>query len=92
MKYPGSVRPPADGKLSVEQLIHGYTMINAERMRWDDIMGSLEEGKLANFVVFNEDIFKAAHEHPEDFSKIDPECTYFEGEERHVVSKLKKER
>ena len=92
VKYPGSVRPPADGKLSVEQLIHGYTMINAERMRWDDIMGSLEEGKLANFVVFNEDIFKAAHEHPEDFSKIDPECTYFEGEERHVVSKLKKER
>lgn len=91
-KYPGSVRPPVDGKLSIEQLIHGYTMVNAERMRWDDIMGSLEEGKLANFVVFNEDIFKAAHEHPEDFSDIDPVCTYFEGEERHIVSALKKER
>ncbi|MBR0456406.1 MAG: amidohydrolase family protein [Firmicutes bacterium] len=91
-KYPGSVRPPADGKLSIEQLIHGYTMVNAERMRWDDIMGSLEEGKMANFVVFEEDIFKAAHEHPEDFSAIDPVCTYFEGEERHIVSALKKER
>ena len=91
-KYPGSVRPPVEGKLSIEQLIHGYTMVNAERMRWDDRMGSLEEGKLANFVVFNEDIFKAAHEHPEDFGKIDPECTYFEGEERHIVSTMKKER
>jgi len=91
-KYPGSVRPPVDGKLSIEQLIHGYTMVNAERMRWDDIMGSLEEGKMANFVVFEEDIFKAAHEHPENFSAIDPVCTYFEGEERHVVSALKKER
>ena len=67
-------------------------MVNAERMRWDDIMGSLEEGKMANFVVFEEDIFKAAHEHPENFSAIDPVCTYFEGEERHVVSALKKER
>lgn len=91
-KYPGSVRPPVDGKLTIEQLIHGYTAVNAERMRLDDKIGSLEEGKLANFVVFNEDIFKAAHEHPETFSKIDPECTYFEGTKRQIVSTLKMSR
>lgn len=89
-KYPGSVRPPLDGKLTIEQLIHGYTVINAERMRLDDRMGSLEAGKLANFVVFNEDIFRFAHETPEKFSEIDPECTYFEGRERHIVSEMKK--
>ena len=91
-KYPGSVRPPVEGKLSIEQLIHGYTVVNAERMRLDDKMGSLEAGKLANLVVFREDIFQAAHEHPETFSEIDPECTWFEGEERHIVSELKKDR
>ena len=91
-KYPGSVRPPVEGKLSIEQLIHGYTVVNAERMRLDDKMGSLEAGKLANLVVFKEAIFRAAHEHPETFSEIDPECTWFEGEERHIVSELKKDR
>ncbi len=89
-KYPGSVRPPVDGKLTIEQLIHGYTVINAERMRLEDKMGSIETGKMANLVVFNEDIFEAAHKSPENFSDIDPYCTYFEGRERHIVSTLKK--
>lgn len=91
-KYPGSVRPPVDAKLSIEQLIHGYTVINAERMRLDDKLGSIEEGKLANMVVFKEDIFDFAHKTPERFSEIDPWGTFFEGEERHIVSTLKKER
>ena len=91
-KYPGSVRPPVEAKLSVEQLIHGYTVINAERMRLDDIMGSIEAGKRANLVVFGEDIFEHAHKSPEDFGSIAPECTYFEGEERHIVSELNVER
>lgn len=89
-RFPGSVRPPESGKLSIEQLIHGYTVINAERMRLDDIMGSLEKGKLANFVVFDEDIFRIAHETPERFSEIKPYCTYFEGNMRQIVSMLKK--
>ena len=91
-KYPGSVRPPVDAKLTVEQLIHGYTVVNAERMRLDDIMGSIEAGKRANLVVFDEDIFEHAHKSPEDFGSIAPACTYFEGEERHIVSELKEER
>lgn len=89
-KYPGSVRPPVEAKLSIETLIHGYTVINAERMRLDDKLGSIEEGKLANMVVFNEDIFEFAHKTPERFSEIDPWGTFFEGEERHIVSTLKK--
>ena len=61
-------------------------------MRLDDKMGSLEAGKMASFVVFNEDIFEIAHNTPEKFGDIDPECTYFEGEERHIVSTMKKTR
>ena len=91
-KYPESVRPPASGKLSIEQLIHGYTVINAERMRLDDKLGSIEPGKLANFVIFNEDIFEAARNSPETFGQIDPWGTFFEGEERHIVSSMRKER
>ena len=81
-----------DAKLTVEQLIHGYTVINAERMRLDDIMGSIEAGKRANLVVFNEDIFEHAHKSPEDFGSIVPDATWFEGKERHIVSELKNER
>lgn len=91
-KYPGSVRPPVDGRLTIEELIHGYTVINAERMRLDDKLGSIEQGKLANLVVFNEDIFESAHKSPETFGQIDPWGTFFEGEERHVVSTMRKTR
>lgn len=90
-RYPGSVRPPLDGKLTIEQLIHGYTVINAERMRLDDKMGSIEAGKLANFIVFEEDIFDKAHNDPEHFGEIEPVCTFFEGEEKHYISTLHKE-
>ena len=83
-KYPGSVRPPASGSLTIEQLIHGYTKVNAERMRLDGIMGSLQSGKYANFVVYDEDIFEAARRDPLSFGKIQPVCTWFEGEERFI--------
>ncbi len=92
VKYPGSVRPPLDGKLTLEQLIHGYTVINAERMRLDDKLGSIEPGKLANFVIFEENIFETAHHSPETFGEIEPWGTFFEGKERHVVSSMKKDR
>lgn len=87
-KYPGSVRPPLDGKLSFSQLLHGYTVINAERMRLDDKMGSLEEGKLANFIAFDEDIFEHAKNNPETFGEIEPSIVCFEGEEKHIKSSM----
>lgn len=85
-RYPGSVRPPLDGKLSIEQLIHGYTAVNAERMRLDDRMGSLEAGKMASFIVYREDIFRCAHEQPEKFGGIKPAYTWFEGEKKEYRS------
>lgn len=83
-KYPGSVRPPESAKLTLKQLIHGYTVTNAIRMRVDDIMGSLEKGKLANFIVLKDDIFEIAEKNPFKFKDIEPVCTFFEGKERRV--------
>ena len=91
-KYPGGMKPPFDGGLTLEELIYGYTVINAERMRLDDKIGSLEKGKLANMVVFNDDIFEIAHIAPGTFEDIEPYCTYFEGEKRQIVSTMKKAR
>lgn len=75
-RYPGSVRPPEEAKLSVEQLVTGYTYNNAYRMRLLDKIGSIEEGKFANIVVLNKDIFSIALT---EIHTIDPEIVMFEG-------------
>lgn len=86
-KYPGSVRQPESAKLTLEQLIHGYTVTNAIRMGYFDIMGSIEEGKLANLVVLEDDIFNTPAEKIKD---INVWGTFFDGEERHVVSTMER--
>ncbi len=83
--YPGGERPPKSAKLTMEELIRGYTINNAIRMRLDHIMGSIEAGKLANLVVMAEDPFTMP---PENLRHIGIDCTYFEGEERHITSSV----
>lgn len=56
-KYPGSVRPEADAGITLTDLVKGYTINSAGQLRWNDIMGSLEAGKLANMIVLNKNIF-----------------------------------
>lgn len=75
-KFPGSQRPPESAKLSLIDLLRGYTINGAKQMRLDNIMGSIEEGKLANFIVLSKDPMKVK---PEDFSKIKCETVVFEG-------------
>lgn len=84
-KYPGSVREPEGAKYSLEALLKGYTINNAIRMRLADKMGSLEPGKLANFMVLDRDIFMVP---AEEISAVKTECTWFEGCERRVQSDL----
>ncbi|MDO5850005.1 MAG: amidohydrolase family protein [Methanobacteriaceae archaeon] len=79
--YVDGIRPPASAKLSLKELIHGYTMVNAKRMRLDDIMGSIEVGKVANLVVLTDDIFECP---PENVGEIDAEFSIFEGKELRV--------
>jgi len=57
-KYPNSMRPDESARLSLPTLLNGYTMESARQMHWENIMGSLEEGKLANMIIIDKDLFK----------------------------------
>ena len=50
-------RPPRDERLSMEQLIAGYTRHAAYQLRMEDRIGSIETGKLADLVVLNDNLF-----------------------------------
>lgn len=54
-KHPGGWIP--EQKLTVEQAVHAYTMGSAYASFEDNIKGSIEPGKLADFVVLSADIF-----------------------------------
>ncbi|AZS37505.1 N-substituted formamide deformylase [Microbacterium lemovicicum] len=57
-RYPGSVRPSARSRLSVERLLKGHTIDAARQLRIDAQVGSLEVGKDANLVVLSDDPFE----------------------------------
>ncbi len=82
-RYPGSVRPPADAVLSIEELILGYTIKGAVPFRLENEMGSIEKGKLAHFVVMNEDIFSIPKN---EIHNITVKSVFFEG--KPVFGKL----
>lgn len=84
-RYPGSIRQPEGARYSLEELLKGYTRNNAIRLRRYDKMGSLEAGKLANFMVLNKDIFNVP---ASEMMSVTTECTYFEGQKRCITSNL----
>jgi len=51
------VKPPVDGRLGIDQIIMGYTRNAAYQLRREDTIGSIETGKLADFVVLDENLF-----------------------------------
>jgi len=52
-KYPGSIRPPLSARISLDNLLKGYTINGARQLRWSDRLGSLEVGKVANFNILS---------------------------------------
>ncbi|NLD19088.1 MAG: amidohydrolase family protein [Clostridiales bacterium] len=76
-KYPGSVRKPETAKLSVEEMIKGYTRYGAIPLRLEDKIGTIEEGKKANLVVLDKDIFNIPIT---QIHTIKPTVVMFEGE------------
>ena len=83
--YVDGGRPPVSARLSLQQMIHGYTVTNAIRMRLDHRLGSIEAGKDANLVVLHDDIFTLP---AEKIMGIEVDCTYFEGKELRVPNPL----
>ena len=74
-KNPGGWIP--EQKISIEQAIKCYTINNAYAAFEENIKGSIEPGKLADFVVLNENLLKIA---PEKIRDVKVERTILGGE------------
>ena len=75
-KYPGSVRPPKSAKLSIGDLIAGYTRLGAIPLRLEDKTGTIEEGNRANLVVLDRNIFQIPSD---ELHEVEAEAVMFEG-------------
>ena len=72
----GVMRESESSKLSLEDLLRGYTRNGAIQMRLDDRTGSLEVGKNANFNVYDGNLFEVDQS---EFKDVLPAEVYFEG-------------
>ena len=68
--------PPAEEKMSVEEMLLGYTINGAFQLGVEDSKGSIEAGKDADFLVFDNDLLTAD---PHGFSYNKPVEVYFGG-------------
>lgn len=75
-RFPGHVRTPLSAKLSVKDLIKGYTYTGAKQLRLDHRLGSIAVGKDATFLILSEDPYAAD---PFKLSSIYPIASWFEG-------------
>ena len=70
------VLPPADERMGIEEMILGYTINGAKQLGIEDKKGSIEAGKDADYLVFDNDLLTAEHE---GFSYNKPQEVYFCG-------------
>lgn len=70
------MRQKEEAKLSLEKLLKGYTINAAIQLRVDDIAGSIEEGKSANYNVYGVNLFDVP---ADEFQYVLPELVVFEG-------------
>lgn len=75
-KYPGSMRPDESAKLDVGTLLRGYTVNGAKQLRWEDKLGSLAKGKIANMIVIDRDPLETA---PDELKDIKVKGVIFDG-------------
>lgn len=65
---PGApVLEPADEKTTVREAIEGFTINNAYQMHMNDVIGSIETGKYADFVILEKNILDMP---PENIHKV----------------------
>ena len=70
------VFPPEDERMSIEEMLLGYTINGAKQLGIEASKGSIEEGKDADFLVFDNDLLTAEQE---GFSYNKPRDVYFCG-------------
>jgi len=71
------IRPPETERLSIEQLIAGYTQNGAYQLRMENVIGSIETGKLADLVLLNDNLFDIDRD---KIWKVKPAAVLMEGE------------
>jgi|GEM_PF-299833 len=72
---------PLDERLTIQQLIRGYTADAAHLLRMEDQIGTLEVGKKADVVVLSHDLLEVD---PEDIAnKVVVERTFLDGVQVH---------
>jgi predicted amidohydrolase YtcJ len=71
-----TIRPPADERLSLEDMIRGYTLNGAAQLGLAHDMGSIEVGKLANLVVLDRYLFATL---PDQIKSARPTAVLVEG-------------
>ena len=62
--------------MTMDQMLLGYTINNAHQLKIEDRKGSIEVGKDADFVVYEEDFFKRD---VNGLSQLEPTEVYFNG-------------
>jgi hypothetical protein len=72
------VFPPENERMNIEEMLLGYTINGAKQLGIEAKKGSIEVGKDADFLVFDNDLLTAEHE---GFSYNKPAQVYFGGKE-----------
>ncbi len=76
------IYPPVDERLTLSQLIKGYTINGAKQLGIDDRLGSIEVGKDADFLVLVENLFEVD---PYRLHEVVPERVYIKGRVQSIV-------
>jgi hypothetical protein len=71
------IRSPSNERLSLEQLVEGYTRNGAYQLRRENELGSIEVGKLADLVVLDSNLFEVDRH---EIWKVKPSAVMMEGE------------
>lgn len=71
-----AVLPPVEERMSIEEMILGYTINGAKQLGIEEKKGSIKAGKDADFLVFDKDLLTAEQE---GFSHNKPSEVYFGG-------------
>ena len=75
--------PPESERMNIEEMMLGYTINGARQLGIEAKKGSIEVGKDADFLVFDQDLLTAA---PEGFSFNSPSQVYFGGKKMNENS------
>ncbi|HMK88405.1 MAG TPA: amidohydrolase [Methylocystis sp.] len=79
-KPDGPLQPPSSERLSIAELIRGYTLNGAYQLRKEKEIGSIKTGKLADLVVLEQNLFDVP---PHDIGKARVQLTMMDGRITH---------